>query len=118
MPGKFCRYTDDQQEFKKLQNDHELEKQSTNISPTHTLYASVWYNNNANAQSDLGLTNVPDYRIGPFPVQELPQFASGPQPIQPCNGNPLGNGLEGSVTEPVHVFGVYNYGTGDWEALE
>lgn len=69
------------------------------------------------AQRLLAIQRVPQHRVGPIPADEMPDFnVHGPQIVQPV-GNMPGGATEVCTTQPVYIFGCYNFGASDWESL-
>jgi hypothetical protein len=82
-----------------------------------TWFTPTRFNDPAAAQQLLALDYVPQYRVGPIRADEMPDFdVHGPQIIQPV-GNFPGGAIEVCTTQPVFIFGCYNFATSDWEDL-
>jgi hypothetical protein len=75
------------------------------------------FRDQAIAQQLLALNHVPDYRVGPIPADEMPDFDVHRQKIVQPVGNLPGGAIECCTTHPVYLFGCYNFGTRDWESL-
>lgn len=116
MPDWYYRYTSDDDEWDNLSEDHKIEA-DTSSSPIKTTYVSRRYEDESTAETELGLKNEPEYRNGPVHDSQMPGFHSGPHAIQPGNNNGGGNGVEVVVTEPVYIFGAYDFDADDWEGV-
>jgi hypothetical protein len=82
-----------------------------------TWFTPTRFSDPSTAQHLLALDYTPSYRVGPVPADEMPDFdVHGPQIIQPAGGHP-GGAIEVCMTQPVYLFGCYNFGSSDWEPL-
>lgn len=82
-----------------------------------TWFTPTRYQDPNEAQRLLALAQAPQYRVGPIQADTMPVFnVRGPQRIQPAYGHP-GGGIEVCTTEPIYLFGCYNFASSDWEPL-
>ncbi|MFC6938920.1 hypothetical protein ACFQE8_02965 [Salinirubellus sp. GCM10025818] len=113
MADWFYRYTDDPQEKSQLDSERKIES----INSNQTLWATRRYSQAQSANNDLNIGSSPDFRIGPIPDVMMPTFKYGPVPIQPQGGNGGGNGVEVAVSDPIWVFGIWDFNNSDWEEM-
>ena len=72
-------------------------------------YALTWftpdrYDSAVEAKKCLALSSPPNWRIGPVPSGEMPDFDKVPlRPVAPANGEP-GGGVECATSRPVYLF--------------
>jgi len=84
--------------------------ETTNIIMTfgntgRTWYTPDRYSTRAEARSYLALPAVPSHRVGPYPEDELPNWAVPLGRVKPNFGQP-GGGWEAATDEVTYVFGV------------
>lgn len=60
------------------------------------------YDTVTEAQQYLALSYTPEFRIGPFPEDELPDPIAGIIVVAPGNGQP-GGGLEIAIDKPLYI---------------
>jgi len=112
MVREYYRYTEDQQEIRQLSDDRKIE--STVSSTNQTWYSPNRYPDSSKAENKLALSITPDYRLGPVSQIKMPTFNKIVQRVPTRNGKP-GGGVEIAVTDPVWLFGLWNFQNKDWE---
>lgn len=82
-----------------------------------TWFTPTRFSDAARAQRLLAIENLPLHRVGPIPADEMPDFnVHGPRIVQPA-GNMPGGATEVCTTEPIYIFGCYNFKGSAWESL-
>ena len=112
----FRRYPQGQDELEQLQRERMVRTSNPN-NGFRTWFTPARFRDPAVAQRLLALDHLPEFRVGPIPADEMPEFdALGPQIVQPV-GNLPGGAVEVCTTQPVYIFGCYNLVSSDWEPL-
>jgi hypothetical protein len=96
----FYRYVD--------KNEKDLITKEKRIQPgpgqSYKYFTPDRYDSGADAERWLALHYRPEYRIGPIPADEVPDFDHIPlRVVGPANGQP-GGGLEAATTQPLYLF--------------
>lgn len=112
----YYRYFVHPSEIAQLRREH-MVLTSNPHNGSKTWYTPTRFADPVVAQQLLAIANVPLYRVGPIPADEMPDFdVHGPQRIQPAGGMP-GGAIEVCTTQPAYLFGCYNFHASDWEPL-
>lgn len=65
------------------------------------------------AQSMLAMPNKPDYRIGPIPADEMPDFdVVGIQSVGVVDASRPGGGVEAATSATAYLFATYDFASG------
>ncbi len=100
---QFYRYIS-QGELNEIRNTKTIQSKSG-----VTYFTPDRYDNAQEARLKLALPFLPEYRIGPIPADEVPDFDSVPLGSVPyVDMERPGGGFEGATTMPLYLFGVYN----------
>ena len=78
-----------------------------------TYFSPDRYDDPGEAQGKLALPQQPDYRLGPLPADERPDFAASPlQPVGYIDSQRPGGGVEGATIKPIYLFAIFDYASG------
>jgi hypothetical protein len=110
----FYRYVSSNRELQQLR-EKRLIRTANPHGGGRTYFTNERIDDPAFAQMLLALPKTPLYRVGPIPADEMPVFdVLNAQRVQPGYAQP-GGGLEYCTTEPLFVFGWYDYENMTWE---
>lgn len=117
MPQEaYYRFFSHSAEFNQLQRDRVVHTTNPH-GRGEPWFTPTRFEDPVDAQRLLALQRTPQFRVGPIPADEMPDFdVCGPRRIQPAYGQP-GGAVEVCTTMPVFIFGCYNFGSRDWEPL-
>lgn len=80
-----------------------------------TYFTPDQYDNPDEAQRMLAMRHRPEYRIGPVPADEMPDFDAVPlQSVGFVDPSRPGGGVEAATSGTVYLFGAYRFGTGGY----
>lgn len=113
---RVLRYPSHRAEVDQLQ-DRRVVRTTNPYGGGKTWYSPKRYEDPAEALAELAIKRAPDYRVGPIPADEMPDFdVNGMRVVAPANGQP-GGGLEVCTTGEAHIFGCYDFSADTWEDL-
>jgi hypothetical protein len=110
---EFYRYISDPAEASQILHDRKIQSKNAKTG-YRTWYSPTRYDNPNDAQRELALPNLPIYRIGPIPGDQMPTFDIPLRSVSPAFGQP-GLGVEVRTAFPVWLFGLWNFQTRNWE---
>lgn len=87
---------------------------TTNPYAQGTWHTTDCFEDPGEAQQKLALSALPTHRIGPILPDQMPDFDIPLRPVAPVGGSP-GGGVEALVKDAVHIFGLFEFKTGQWE---
>src|SRR5688572_27930302 len=84
--------------------------ETSKVVMTFSATGRTWFTPDRYATRDearmlLAMPAIPSHRVGPYPEDELPQWAVPLRRVQPSFGQP-GGGWEAATDEAAYVFGV------------
>ncbi|MFX1277082.1 MAG: hypothetical protein ACFFBP_21085 [Promethearchaeota archaeon] len=109
----FYRYISDDEEKRNIIENRQIK--TLNKKVRCTWFTTHRYETSEKAKNLLALPLTPKFRIGPIPVQNMPELDKiDLRPVAPAYEQP-GGGIEACARDSLDIFGLYNFSNQNYE---